>query len=299
LVSNNNLFINNSKDSNFKESISSDKIKSPNQNTNLNTNLNTYQNTYTNSNRLSISNPNSNIITISDQNSDEIPNPSINENTNTLLLNNIIDKENLINHSPQNCLSSDFNSGANNQKSEENKRGCDLSVRNIKGFSSSFGTFLESSQISKDSVRGPDYTFHYSSKRVKLEIIYSKIKNFFIKKDPASSSSKSNRDNGIEKIIEFEKEENENENMFFKNNKKENLLRNSNVDLSICPKKLLIKNLVGKFLIEEQILIDPHGLNMLKTINQDGEIYFGEKINDVIIYKIKIRKIVIKLMTIR
>jgi hypothetical protein len=70
--------------------------------------------------------------------------------------------------------------------------------------------------------------------------------------------------------------------MFFKNNNgKEKLFRNSNSDLIEDSKRLILSNITGTFFSEEKILIDPHGLNMLKTSKKDGDIYFGEKLNDV------------------
>lgn len=70
--------------------------------------------------------------------------------------------------------------------------------------------------------------------------------------------------------------------MFFKIPPKcENLLRN-NYPSEIGPKQLQISNILGRFLNEEKIIINPHGINMLKTINKDGDIYFGERLFDVI-----------------
>jgi hypothetical protein len=109
---------------------------------------------------------------------------------------------------------------------------------------------------------------------------------FFNKKDPLTISLDLDNNNVKEKEKENKrKTENEffNENMFFKNiYGREKMLRNSNPELVPLSKKLIIKNLLGKFFSEQEIIIDPHGLNMLSTLKKDGIIYFGEKINDVI-----------------
>jgi hypothetical protein len=70
--------------------------------------------------------------------------------------------------------------------------------------------------------------------------------------------------------------------MFFKKiYRNETLLRNSNIKIEPRLKKLIIRNLIGKFFSLDEIIIDPHGLNMLQTIKKDGKIYFGENLNDV------------------
>ena len=71
--------------------------------------------------------------------------------------------------------------------------------------------------------------------------------------------------------------------MFFKKSiKNEKFLRNSSSIDFQKPKILQITNIFGRFLEKEKILIDPHGLNMLNTIKKDGDVYFGEKLLDVI-----------------
>ena len=50
------------------------------------------------------------------------------------------------------------------------------------------------------------------------------------------------------------------------------------------PYKLKMQNLLGNFLMENEILIDPHGLNMLTSVKKDGNVYFGERLYDVFYY---------------
>jgi len=55
-------------------------------------------------------------------------------------------------------------------------------------------------------------------------------------------------------------------------------------------KKISLENITGDFIPEDKIVLDPHGLNILSSINKDGSFLFGPKLRDVynIIFKLKI-----------
>jgi len=45
--------------------------------------------------------------------------------------------------------------------------------------------------------------------------------------------------------------------------------------------KIILENINGDFIAGNKISIDPHGLNVLKSINKDGSYYFGPKLKEV------------------
>jgi hypothetical protein len=45
--------------------------------------------------------------------------------------------------------------------------------------------------------------------------------------------------------------------------------------------KLKIENICGDFFYDEKIYLDPHGLNILNSINKDGNYYFGPALTEV------------------
>ncbi len=51
-------------------------------------------------------------------------------------------------------------------------------------------------------------------------------------------------------------------------------------DLNSNLHRITLENINGDFFASGKIVIDPHGLNVLNSINKDGSFYFGTKLKD-------------------
>ena len=45
--------------------------------------------------------------------------------------------------------------------------------------------------------------------------------------------------------------------------------------------KIILENISGDFIVKNKITVDPHGLNILNSINKDGSYCFGTKLKNV------------------
>lgn len=72
--------------------------------------------------------------------------------------------------------------------------------------------------------------------------------------------------------------------MFFNNiytNNNNNFIASGQLDdLNRNAYRISLENINGDFFSSDKIVIDPHGLNVLNSINKDGSFYFGTKLKD-------------------
>lgn len=68
-------------------------------------------------------------------------------------------------------------------------------------------------------------------------------------------------------------------NIFFKNNFNDSTYPIEEEAKSFS--RILIENVNGDFILEDKILLDPHGLNLVNSIKKDGSFYFGPKLREV------------------
>jgi hypothetical protein len=63
-----------------------------------------------------------------------------------------------------------------------------------------------------------------------------------------------------------------------------NDIENNNNNEDKIMRKLVIENIEGNFLENKKIILDPHGLNIIKSVQKDGTYFFGKELKYVNVY---------------